>query len=148
MMTRPERRRQSGVGLIEVLVSVAVVSIGLLGVAALQAAALRSNQSSNERVSGVIAAYSILEAMRANRNAANAGAYNLDFSETPGNGNSVAEQDLRWWRGQLSAGLNSGTGAVDCASATPVCIVTVLWNDSRVEGGSSAETLVIRSRLE
>lgn len=147
-MMRPDRHRQAGVGLIEVLVSVAIVSVGLLGVAALQAAALRSNQSSNERVNGVIAAYSILEAMRANRTAAAAGAYNLALTETPGGGNSVAEQDLRWWRDQLSNGLNSGTGAVDCATAAPVCIVTVRWNDSRVEGGSSAETLVIRSRLE
>ena len=147
-MMRPERRYQRGVGLIEVLVSVAVVSIGLLGVAALQTAALRSNQSSNERVNGVIAAYSILEAMRANRTVAAAGNYNLAFNETPGNGSSVAEKDLRWWRDQLAAGLNGGTGAVDCASAAPVCIVTVRWNDSRVEGGSSAETLVIRSRLE
>lgn len=145
---RLEPRFQRGVGLIEVLVSVAVVSVGLLGVAALQAAALRSNQSSNERVNGVIAAYSILEAMRANRTVAAAGNYNLAFNETPGSGSSVAEKDLRWWRAQLAAGLNSGTGAVDCASASPVCIVTVRWNDSRVEGGSNAETLVIRSRLE
>lgn len=140
--------KQVGASLIEVLVAVAVVSVGLLGVAALQAAALRGNQSSHERSAGVIAAYSILEAMRANVTAARAGNYDLAMNDNPGGGGSAAELDLTWWRAQLAASLTAGTGSVNCTAAAPVCVITVQWDDSRATGGDSAEQLIIRSRLE
>jgi type IV pilus assembly protein PilV len=65
------------VGLIEVLVAVLVLGIGLLGVAAMQATALRNSQSSLERSQGVMHVYTILDAMRANPQAARAGGYNM-----------------------------------------------------------------------
>ena len=46
---KPAAPRQRGVSLIEVLVSVLVVSLGRLGAGALQATALRNNQGSYER---------------------------------------------------------------------------------------------------
>ena len=58
--------------MIEVLVAVLVMGIGLLGVAAMQATALRNNQSALERTQATIQTYSILDAMRANRQRASA----------------------------------------------------------------------------
>ena len=49
--------------LLEVLIAVLVLAIGLLGIAALQATALRNSQSSLERNQAVIASYTIADAM-------------------------------------------------------------------------------------
>src|SRR3546814_14691706 len=59
---------------IEVLIAVLVLGIGMLGIASLQATSLRNSQSSLERSQAVIATYAIIDAMRANRNDALAGA--------------------------------------------------------------------------
>ena len=58
---------QSGVGLIEVLVAVLVLSIGFLGIAALQAMSLSTNNSDMARSMATIASYSIMDAMRADQ---------------------------------------------------------------------------------
>ena len=58
------RRHQQGVGLIEVLIAVLVVSIGFLGVAALQVYTLSTNNSAMARSMTTVASYSILDAMR------------------------------------------------------------------------------------
>ena len=55
---------QRGAGLLEVLIAVLVMGIGLLGIAALQATALRNAQSSMERSQAVVQAYAILDSMR------------------------------------------------------------------------------------
>ena len=69
------RQLQSGFSLIEVMVAVLVLSIGILGLAALQATALRNNQSALERSQGVVNTYSMVDAMRANVDSARAGEY-------------------------------------------------------------------------
>src|SRR3546814_2402887 len=66
-----------GTTLSEVLIAVLVLGIGMLGIASLQATSLRNSQSSLERSQAVIATYAIIDAMRANRNDALAGAYNI-----------------------------------------------------------------------
>ncbi len=63
--TAPERG-QSGVSLIEVLIALAVLSIGLLGVAGLQSAAKQSNYDAVQRTSASQLAYDYLERVRAN----------------------------------------------------------------------------------
>ena len=59
-------RNQSGVGLIEVLISMLVISIGFLNIAGLQTAAKKSNFEAIQRTSATILARDIVEKMRAN----------------------------------------------------------------------------------
>ncbi len=56
----------SGVGMIEVLVALLVISVGFLNIAALQTAAKKSNYAALQRTSAVILAHDIAEKMRAN----------------------------------------------------------------------------------
>lgn len=140
-MSRPTNRvsrsRQHGISLIEVMVSVLVLGVALLGIAAMQATALRNGQSSLERSQMVAYSYSILDAMRANRDAALAGAYNLAAMqcEIP-DGGSLAENDLRDWITAMKRGMSADPatdettcGEINCAAG--VCTVTVQWDDTR-----------------
>lgn len=145
---RPPRSAASvrGVGLIEVLVAVLVLSIGLLGVAAMQATALRNSQSSLERSQGVMHVYAILDAMRANPNAARAGDYNMGMTcAVPGAGNLVAN-DKRSWIGMLQQNLGpTACGQVACAG--PLCTISVRWDDSRGSAGSTMQTFSTTTRI-
>ncbi|MCX4026044.1 type IV pilus modification protein PilV [Endozoicomonas sp. SM1973] len=57
---------QQGVGLIEILISILVLSIGLLGLAGLQAVGLKNNSQSFDRSYAVFLASNILDRIRAN----------------------------------------------------------------------------------
>lgn len=135
-----------GVGLIEVLVAVLVLAIGLLGVAAMQATALRNSQSSLERSQGVVHVYTILEAMRANPNAARAGAYDMGWTcADPGGGNLIAN-DKQAWILALQQNLgDTACGQVACVGA--LCTISVRWDDSRGSSGSAAQTFSTTTRI-
>jgi type IV pilus assembly protein PilV len=66
---------QRGFHLIEVLVAVVVLSIGLLGIAALQVQGLRYNYGSFSRSQAVVIANDLAERIYANRPGAEAGGY-------------------------------------------------------------------------
>ena len=137
----------AGVGLIEVLVAVLVLSIGLLGVAALQATALRSSQSSLERSQGVIHAHSIFDMMRANTDEARAGAYVMPLTCAAPAGGSVSANDKRTWIQSMQQDLGAeACGQITCTA--PFCTVTVRWNDSRAGGAAdSAQSFSMTSRI-
>ena len=136
------RTAQRGFSLLEALIAVLVLSIGLLGVAALQANALRNNQSSLERSMAVAQSYSILEAMRANVVAARNGGYNMAMTSTPPSGGSLIANDQRRWILDLQANVGaSAAGSIACAAATPgLCTITVRWDDSRATSGNADGT--------
>ncbi|MCS3848979.1 type IV pilus assembly protein PilV [Xanthomonas arboricola] len=152
---------QQGTTLIEVLISVLVMAIGLLGVAAMQAAALRSSQSSLERSQAVISTYTVLDAMRANRSAAIGGAYNTSgfLCQTDGSGSLAAVDRAAWirsWRAALGVDGTSddaACGNIDCTG--DICKISLRWNDARAanagvngkEQGSSAETFSTKVQL-
>lgn len=120
---------QRGVSLVEVMVATVVLSLGLLGLAGLQASGLRVGQSSVHRSQAAQLAYDVIERMRAN--SARAGDYVIELADAPPEGESIAARDLRDWRVGLRL-LPSGTGsiAIDGAEVT----VTVQWDDSRGAG--------------
>lgn len=133
--TSPGRlARQRGASLLEVLISVLILGIGMLGVAALQATALRNSQSSLEQSQAVIQTYAILDAMRVNREEAISGSYNLALAsgcDVPAAGATLAEADLRRWIQELKSSLGSSAcGGVACIVGAD-CTITVRWDDSR-----------------
>jgi type IV pilus assembly protein PilV len=131
-------RKANGFTLVEVLVGMAILAIGLLGLASLQAVSLRSNASSQFRTQATNLAYSIVDAMRVNRTAALAGNYNTAIPTTlPGCPTSVvtltgsiAQRDLAVWIDALACTLPQGTGSIARVGAT-VFTITVQWDDTR-----------------
>ncbi len=130
------------------LVSVVVLSIGLLGVAAMQSVALRGGQSSLETSQAVIQTTSILESMRANRT--NANAYNTGGMVcTAGTAGTLAQNDLRDWVNTLKVTMGTPGDTTTCGQITGCpanCVITVRWNDQRA-GGNAARQIVTRSGI-
>jgi type IV pilus assembly protein PilV len=78
-MSRPNlhaTNAERGISLFEVLITVVVVSIGLLGLAGLQFAGLRAANSAQEHTLATLLAQDIEERVRANSAGAASGAYN------------------------------------------------------------------------
>jgi len=69
------QRKQGGFTLLEVLIALLVLSIGLLGLAALQTVGLRSNQMANMRTQATQRAYDMSDRMRANQVGVDAQSY-------------------------------------------------------------------------
>jgi type IV pilus assembly protein PilV len=121
-------RRQSGLSLIEVLITVVLVSIGLLGLAGLQLGSVRLSSSSGERFIATTLAQDIIERMRANRANAITDAYNLAMDADPA-ADGVAGTDLDTWTDALAATLPRGDGSVD-VDDNNVATVVVQWAEA------------------
>lgn len=146
---RPARRQMRGVGLIEVLIAVLVLAIGLLGVAAMQATALRNSQSSLERSQGVIGTYTILDAMRANLEAARNGDYNIPSTCSAAGvpSSSLAVNDIQFWLEHLEANLGEGACGTIFCGVDNVCLISVEWDDTRGSGGVGDLEFEMEARL-
>lgn len=113
----------SGFSLIEVLVALLVLSIGLLGLAALQTTSLKYNTESYLRTQATYLAYDIMDRMRANSVGFNAGNYDVPDSTTAaaaisgtaacGTGNcstgNLATYDLGQWYTRMQTLLPGST---------------------------------------
>ena len=130
--------KQTGTSLIEILVTVVILSVSLLSMAALQTQSLKLNQSAMMRSQANIMAYEMMDRIRINRgtNSTNIGNYSADYDETP-SGNTLATQDVSDWRTGLASALPSGEGAIACVSATRLCEVSVKWSEEQIFGTAS-----------
>jgi type IV pilus assembly protein PilV len=139
--------RQSGVGLIEVLVAVLVLSIGLLGLAGLQLRTLRDNQSALERGVAVIETHAIADAMRADRINASNGLFDIALADDkPTDLSTFANAALEAWRSNLEGSLgDDATGQVDCNGF--LCTIIVQWDDRRGTGGSVTQQVSTQVQL-
>ncbi|KTB82451.1 type IV pilus modification protein PilV [Pseudomonas syringae] len=144
------RHRQAGMTLIEVLVSVLILAIGLLGAAAIQLNALKYTDSSTMSSQASFIAYDMMDRIRANvdGNASANGTTNvlatyglasLDLAPVA-NLNKARDQDLSDFRANIINFANtSGTGSIVVSDSTLVTI-TVGWSDTRAAGASNQAT--------
>jgi type IV pilus assembly protein PilV len=131
----PVRRPlEKGFTLVEVLVALVVLSIGLLGVAALQMVGLRGNLSAASRSQASYLADDIIDRMRANYPDARAGLYNVGMGATL-SGTTTAQLDVQAWVLDLQS-LPSGQGSVNLDPATNIATITIQWVDSK--GGDTS----------
>jgi type IV pilus assembly protein PilV len=141
------RQHTRGVSLIEVLVSIVILTFGLMGAAALQGRALKNNQSSYEHAQMSIVAHSMLDSMRANMAEVNSGAYEMpNWTCVAPTGGTLAATDSAAWINSLQTQINpSACGRVTCTGTD--CLVGIRWDDSRGTAGSASQTFELRSRL-
>lgn len=118
---------QRGITMIEVLIAVVVLSIGLLGMAALQTQSVRLNHSAYLRSQATSLAYDMSDRMRVNRN--NLGNYAHAMGAAPPAGTTVAATDVSAWLLALDRTLPLGQGSIAINGDTVT--ITVQWDDSR-----------------
>ncbi len=116
--------RSSGYTLIEVLVALLVISLGLLGMAALQVTALKQNQNAYSRSQILTAAHGMSDRIRSNKTGLESGSYFGDADEYDSDDpdtsceNSVcsaaemAAYDLNNWKFYLQNAVNGGGGCI------------------------------------
>ena len=138
-----------GFTLIEVMVSLVILSMGLLGVAKLVLFSAHSNDSAYLRSQATELAYAILDDMRGNRAIAMAQGYDVPINTAPaapgscvGTGctpGALATYDVYTWLSRLALALPSGTGSVTTTTTVapaPVgttAVITVQWDDSSAQ---------------
>ena len=159
-MTRPQYHFQQGVGLIEILVTIVILSVGLLGIVSMQTQALKNNNSALEHSIAVMQSYSITEAMLIARTAAIEGDFNLAIDEEPTTAiisepqnssehqqkNLFAQTSLIEWRTSLRALLGeTATGSVACNGKK--CNIIVQWDDGRTTAGKSVQNIHVDIHL-
>jgi type IV pilus assembly protein PilV len=140
---RSARGKDSGFTLIEVLVSLLILAIGLLGVAALQFRGLQYNHDAYMRSQINVLAYDIADRIRLN--ADNAASYIDNYTTqlppdptdltATNNGcddtaAASAANDLACWYDSLDRSLPPGsTAAIADAGVTDTLTVTLQWSD-------------------
>jgi type IV pilus assembly protein PilV len=122
------RRSQQGVTLLEVLISIVVLAIGLLGYAGLQTVSLKNNLSAYHRSQATMLAYDVIDRIRANR--PNCASYTLNFGVAP------VYADLVSWKNDVVAALPDADARIrfpaGCPPGSPaVAEVTIRWDDNR-----------------
>jgi type IV pilus assembly protein PilV len=132
-------KQQAGVGLIEVLVTLLVLSTSLLALAALQTRSLQFNQGAYLRSQANIYAYDILDRMRLNvTNLAN---YNSALAAVDPESAPVTSPldaaDLNAWRRNIAATLPNGKGGIACAAT--VCTLTIEWDELNSSGEAAED---------
>lgn len=114
---RPMTRRstQSGVSLIEILITMVILMFGLLGVAGLLVSGVSNSAASESMSKANQLLADMADRIRANRDAALSATseYITAYGESPPtNVTSIALQDKRDWLTAISAQLPSGSGRV------------------------------------
>jgi type IV pilus assembly protein PilV len=134
--------RQGGLSMIEVLVAIVIISLGLLGMAGLQASGLRTSQSAFYRAQAAQFANDMAERMRANLG--DARNYTLALSASAPTGTTVRDRDRADWLARVAT-LPSGDGSIAVDLANNTVTIAVQWDDSRGGGATNANyTLMTR----
>ncbi|QAY84256.1 type IV pilus modification protein PilV [Pseudomonas arsenicoxydans] len=140
-MRERSQHAQEGMTLIEVLVALVILTVGLLGAAAIQLNALKYTDSSRMTSQASFIAYDIMDRIRANSGA--------DYTVTPptsGNLSVARDQDLYDFTTNIvNFGGATATGTIGLNQR--VYTITITWDDSRAANiANSRRSFILTSR--
>ena len=124
-------RNNRGFTLLEALIGFLILSIGMLGIASLQAISLKAGKTSVYGSVATMKVDELFESIRANPGAlatyAGAGAQNNCWGTKVCTEAQLAEDDVFWWKQNLKAGLPSTatTAVTITAAVAPSSMATV-----------------------
>ena len=135
------RRTVRGFTLVETMVALLVISVGMIGVAALHGQSLAASSTAIHRSQAIMLAGNIADRIRVNRGAEDAyeGAASDNNCDDPtGSGGvdctpaEMAAHDLFLWEAEVAQSLPGGTGQVDVDLTTnpTTYTVTVSWDET------------------
>jgi type IV pilus assembly protein PilV len=141
-------KNERGVGLIEVLITLLILSTTLIALSALQTRSLQFNQGAYFRSQANMLAYDMLDRIRVNDSlpATNAApkpvrealsAYTMAVTEAK---NATAATtplsavDRYQWLRSINASLPGGKGQITCDNTTRICRVQITWTELNSSG--------------
>ncbi|HKK14561.1 MAG TPA: type IV pilus modification protein PilV [Gammaproteobacteria bacterium] len=154
MPRSPSRRPQQGFTLVEVLVALIVLSIGLLGLAAMQTKGLHYNHEAYLRSAATVLAQDMTDRMRANRSAVLKGDYSTQSAPSdPGydcansfpGGNTtctpaqIAKADRYAWYTQAQSDLPGGCSGSGCK----ICLDGNPTDNTACDGSGSVYSIIL-----
>ena len=139
--------------MVEVLVTIVVMAVGLLGLATMQAASLKGNHNAYLRGQAVLLVNDIADRMRANQVAADSNAYAAitTTGSTPSKnclGSStcspaeLAVYDAWAWRNSVAAVMTQGSGTLQCLDTADAGYVDAdgdRFNDADTDGDTCTD---------
>ena len=158
-------RCSAGVGLIEVLAALLVISIGILGMVGLQTKSLQHNHVAYLRSQAVIIGNDMMDRIRVNRSLSSvtedyvvtAGQLTTTQCSTeayPDNcetdsctSSELAEYDIRQWKFQMACILPNSDGSITIEDSTAgrIYVISMQFDESR--GQHPIREVVVRSAL-
>jgi len=148
-MNRVAFKNFRGVGLIEVLVTMLLLSTALLTLAALQTRSLQYNQGAYFRSQANALSYDVLDRIRVNKvNLAN---YNVSLAPFSGTAPTtpLSAVDIYQWRKDIDTRLPQGQGGITCNATTSLCTITIKWGELNSSGQADEDytTFTFESRI-
>lgn len=149
-------KKQAGVALLDALFAFMLLSIGILGIARVQAESIKQSGSAYAQTTADLLARQMFERMRLNPSGVSSGSYNA-VSATVADpacittsagctSATLADTDINNWYSNLSTSLPGGSGSISGAGIGSVFSVTVSWVDNSTSGSPTA-TWTVRGRL-
>lgn len=136
--TRWRHGRALGFSLIEVLITLFILSFGMLGLAATQTQALRAQRNADAQSQAVQRVGAMLERLRIDRHGALAGTYDQPCSDDPG---SAVSAQVRAWLAGLVNALPQAKGCIEVVGNDDVAMATVkvIWQSPRARWSDDDE---------
>lgn len=139
--------RQQGFSLIEILVTVLIISVGLLGLAGMQMKALQHSNDSYNRSQASLLAYDIADRVRGNigaiaqyQNADTTKITTTTNCETSGcTATQISTYDLEQWKADVESQLPLGRGTITNSGLEYT--ITIMWDEGRKGTGTDCSTL-------
>lgn len=119
------RHYQKGTSLLEVLISVVVLALGLLGYAGLQSVSMKNNHNAYMRSQATVLAADGLDRLRANQ------------------AGGTASAEITAWKTEVANAMPAGVGNIEVLANNKVR-VTITWHDT---GDDAARTFITESRI-
>lgn len=128
---------QRGVGLIEVLITVLLLSTALLALSSLQVRSLQFNNSAYIRSQANIFAYDIVDRIRIAKTIT-PDQFNIGFDDALPTGIAQQELEVKQWRTNLSNSIAGAKGKIDC-SAVGFCTIQIRWAEQNSSGNAQED---------
>jgi type IV pilus assembly protein PilV len=147
-------KNQLGFSMVEVLVTLTIIAIALLGSAGLQAYALKTNQGGQFRNQAAFFISDIVERMEANKvYAASASGYTsalttaTDCATATCSPAVLAQYDVRTWQAAIASAVPGGTGTVtqNTTGNPSTYTIVVSWVDRKTDTTYAAASGVTES---
>ena len=139
-------RRMSGISMIEVLVTLVLIAISMLGLMAVQVQTNELNNQAYLRSQAVSLAYDMAERVRLSATLAKQGHYNLLRNYNPPSvcpSGSITDQDRCEWTQRLAETLPDGDGVLALQNSDEITI-TVYWTEEKDQPGIAQFSLELK----